>query len=97
MHWPVSEEFDETYFQQLTNERRKVVYRKGRKQIEWDAGGKRNEPFDTAVYNLAAIRLLQQHFGINLSRYRKEGDPTAAPPPKKRQTGKVHKPSGDWL
>jgi len=97
MHWPVSEEFDETYFQQLTNERRKIVYRKGRKQIEWDAGGKRNEPFDTAVYNLAAIRLLQQHFGINLSRYRKEGDPTAAPPPKKRQTGKVHKPSGGWL
>lgn len=98
MHWPVSEQFDETYFQQLTNERRKVVYRKGRKQIEWDAGGRRNEPFDTAVYNLAAIRLLQQHFGINLTRYRKEGDTIAAPAPKKkRKTGKVHKPAGGWL
>ncbi len=97
MHWPVSDEFDETYFQQLTNERRKIVYRKGRKQIEWDAGGRRNEPFDTAVYNLAAIRLLQQHFGINLSRYRKDGDPTEAPATKKRKAGKVHKPAGGWL
>lgn len=98
-HWPVSDQFDEAYFQQLTNERRKVVYRKGRKTIEWDAGGRRNEPFDTAVYNLAAIRLLQQHFGINLSRYRKPDDTTAAPPTpkKKRKVGKVHKPSGGWL
>jgi len=98
MHWPVSDEFDETYFQQITNERRKVVYRKGRKQIEWDAGSRRQEPFDTAVYNLAAIRLLQQHFGVNLARYRKEGDESGdAPPKKKRKTGKVHTPTGGWL
>lgn len=66
-HWPVSDEFDEIYFTQLTNERRVVCFRKGRRVIEWDAGKRRNEPFDTAVYNLAAIRLLQQNFGRNLT------------------------------
>lgn len=66
-HWPVSEEFDETYFQHLTNERRVNKIVKGRRVIVWDAGGRRNEPFDTAVYNLAAIRILQQHFSIDLN------------------------------
>jgi phage terminase large subunit GpA-like protein len=67
VHWPVSDEFDEEYFKQLTNERRVVKFERGRRVMKWDAGGRRQEPFDTAVYNLAAIRLLQQNFGVNLS------------------------------
>jgi phage terminase large subunit GpA-like protein len=67
MHYPVTEEFDEDYFKQLTAERkiRKLV--KGRWKSVWDAGGRRNEPFDTSVYNLAAIRILKQHRGENLA------------------------------
>lgn len=92
MHWPVSAEFDENYFAMLTNERRVTRYRKGRRVVEWDAGGRRQEPWDTAVYNLAAIRLLQQHFGVRLNR----GTRTEAGK-RPAQRGKIHKPSGNWL
>lgn len=67
LHYPVNDEFDETFFIHLTNERKKMVFRKGRRVVVWDAGGRRNEPFDLEVYNLAAIRLLQQHFGVSLN------------------------------
>jgi len=66
IHFPVNEHFDETYFKHLTNERRKVEVRKGKRVYVWDAGGRRNEPFDLAVYNLAAVRALTQHFGVKL-------------------------------
>lgn len=66
MHFPVNDQFDETYFKQLTNERRKMQIRKGRRTYVWDAGGRRQEPFDLSVYNLAAIRALTQHFGVKL-------------------------------
>ena len=83
MHWPVSEQFDEEYFKQLTNERKVMKFIKGRRAIVWDAGGRRQEPFDTAVYNLAAIRVLQQHFGIRLKSLEAiqaaEDAPTPAP------------------
>lgn len=67
IHFPLNEQFDETYFKHLTNERKVSKYVKGRRTIVWDAGGRRNEPFDLKVLNLAAIRLLQQHFWVNLS------------------------------
>lgn len=66
VHFPVNDEFDQTYFKHLTNERRISTYEKGRKVIKWDAGKRRQEPFDLSVYNLAAIRVLQQHFGVRL-------------------------------
>lgn len=67
IHFPLNDQFDETYFKHLTNERKVSKFVKGRRTIVWDAGGRRNEPFDLKVLNLAAIRLLQQNFGINLS------------------------------
>lgn len=82
MHWPVNDEFDEEYFKQLTNERRVIKIERGKRVIKWDAGGRRQEPFDTAVYNLAAIRLLQQNFGINLSNYTNSDDECGAEAPK---------------
>lgn len=73
-HYPIREGFDEEYFKHLTNERRETKIVKGRRVVVWNAGGRRNEPFDTHVYNLAAIRVLQQHFGVNLSNYTQEKD-----------------------
>lgn len=70
MHFPVGEQFDETYFTHLTNEKKVTKYIKGRKVVVWDAGKKRNEPFDLWVYNLAAIRILLQSFGVSLSKIR---------------------------
>lgn len=65
VHWPINDAFDEDYFKQLTAERKKRI----RGKVTWEAHGRRNESFDTAQYNLAAIRILQQHFGINLNNY----------------------------
>jgi len=65
-HYPVSDEFDETYFKHLTNEKRIKKVVKGKRVVVWDAGGRRNEPFDTSVYNTGAVRVLQQHFGVDL-------------------------------
>lgn len=86
MHYPVSDEFDEEYFRQLTAERKKRKLVKGRWKIEWDAGGRRNEPFDTSVYNLAAVRLLQQHYGMRLNNLinapgNADDEPDTLPPP----------------
>ena len=70
LHWPSSEpfgsQFTQEYFTHLTNEERLPKVEKGRRIVVWDAKGKRNEPWDLEVYNLAAVRLLQQRFGLNL-------------------------------
>jgi phage terminase large subunit GpA-like protein len=66
MHYPISDDFDENYFIHLTNERRRLKVLGGKRQYVWENNGRRNEPFDTSVYNLAAVRALQQHFGIKL-------------------------------
>tara|TARA_R100000306_G_scaffold62558_2_gene73386 strand:- start:42130 stop:43773 length:1644 start_codon:yes stop_codon:yes gene_type:complete len=66
VHFPVSEQFDPTYFVHLTNERKVKKYVKGRLTTVWDAGKRRQEPFDLSVYNLAAVRVLQQHMGLKL-------------------------------
>lgn len=87
IHFPNNDQFDETYFKHLTNERKVSKIVKGRRTIVWDAGGRRNEPFDLKVYNLAAIRLLQQNFGINLNNYSDIAE-AAAPKPKKKQAPK---------
>lgn len=68
-HWPIKDVFDDDYFKQLTAERRSFKYSMGRRISVWDAGGRRNEPWDCSVYSLAAIRLLQQHFGLSLETF----------------------------
>jgi len=101
-HWPINDEFDEDYYVQLTNEVCYWKIVKGKRVRFWDAKGKRNEPFDTSVYNLAAIRILQQHFGYNLANYtntEKEDDfievvkPINKPIPIDNYLGL----EGDWL
>jgi len=67
-HWPIREEYDEEYFKQVTAEERMKQYSKGHAYYVWDAKRKRNEALDCRVLNLAAIRILQQHRGIDLGR-----------------------------
>ena len=65
-HWPIKECFDEDYFRQVTAEEKVRKYRKGVVYFEWDAKKKRNEALDCRVYALTAVRILQQHRGLNL-------------------------------
>uniref|UniRef100_UPI00248F1CAE terminase gpA endonuclease subunit n=1 Tax=Parendozoicomonas sp. Alg238-R29 TaxID=2993446 RepID=UPI00248F1CAE len=65
-HWPVKDCFDEDYFKQATAEEKVRKYRKGVAYFEWDAKKKRNEALDCRVYALTAVRILQQHRGLNL-------------------------------
>jgi phage terminase large subunit GpA-like protein len=94
-HWPVSDAFDETYFKQLTAEKRLPKWTQGRKRYVWDAQGRRNEAWDCSVMSLAGVRILQQHFGLNL-----ESAPPAppTPPPKaeKKQTY-IQRPGAGYL
>ena len=67
-HWPIKDCFDEDYFRQATAEEKIKKFRFGVPYFTWDAKSRRNEALDCRVYSLAAIRILQQHRGINLER-----------------------------
>lgn len=104
MHYPVKDDFDEDYFKQLTAERKKRKLVKGRWVTVWDAGGRRNEPFDTSVYNLGGIRLLQQHYGLNLNTLINTKEPaeipennTATPTAKPAPKNNFINTEGSWL
>nr|BDD44446.1 hypothetical protein 19 [Saccharospirillaceae bacterium] len=105
IHWPSSEphgsEFTHEFFTHLTNEERVAKVEKGRRVVVWDAKGKRNEPWDLEVYNLAAIRLLQQRFGVNLRTLtnpfaaddKATEEPSGEPVPAKASTKATPKPA----
>ncbi|MDX2440320.1 MAG: phage terminase large subunit family protein [Desulfobacterales bacterium] len=66
-HWPISDKFDETHFEQLTVEKKILSYSRGKRVFVWVLpSGRRNEPLDCAVYALAALRIAIQHKGIDL-------------------------------
>lgn len=69
-HFPISDDYNETYFQQVTAEKRVRKYRRGVPYFEWDAGHRRNEALDCRVYALAALRILVQHRGLRLGKPR---------------------------
>lgn len=85
VHWPVkgprpdSDPFDREYFRQVTAEEQIKRYRGGVAEYVWDAKKRRNEATDCSVYSLAAIRILQQSFGVNLA----PGQPEPTSPKKK--------------
>ncbi|MEM7617356.1 MAG: phage terminase large subunit family protein [Pseudomonadota bacterium] len=82
MHHP--EHYDAEYFNQLTSERKKTVYEKGRTITKWyKPPSKRNEALDLKVYNFAAFWILKadmnkvrENFLLKVKRYqaRKELD-----------------------
>jgi len=67
IHFPVEEWAGQDYFAQYSAETRMKVYKNGKPTFRWICkSGVRNEAWDCAVYALAAIRILQQNFGISL-------------------------------
>lgn len=71
-HWPVGEEYDEPYFEGATAEKKYKKFKRGVPYFEWGKEPNQpNEPLDCRVYNTAAIRILQSHFGVNLANARK--------------------------
>ncbi len=74
-HWPVKDCFDEDYFRQATAEEKLRKYRNGVPCFIWDAKKRRNEALDCRVYSLAAIRILQQHKGLNLDLLAQQREP----------------------
>lgn len=62
VHFPVGPAFDEEYFLQLTAEKCITKYEKGRPKRAWVKTRPRNEAIDIAVYNLAALYILNPNF-----------------------------------
>ena len=92
-HFPISPDYDDEYFAQLTAEKLVTRYTKGRPKQEWVQTRSRNEAIDVRVYALAALRLL----GTNKKK---------PPPPKPEKPVTNVKPfrrrfntqdSGSWL
>lgn len=89
-HFPVSEDFDETYFNQLTAQRRIRKITRGQERYVWDGGGRRDEAWDCSVLSLVAMRIARQKFGVDLDQGPTEPAPQAARsrPAKKRATNR---------
>lgn len=67
IHLPANDEIcDEDELKQLTAETKRLKIEKGQRVYRWDAGGRRNEALDCLVYALAALRISQQRFGLDL-------------------------------
>lgn len=66
VHFPLTEWCDEDELKQITAERKKPVMVKGKREMRWDPGGRRNEALDCFVYALAALRISQARFGFDL-------------------------------
>ena len=86
VHWPIHDDYDGEYFEQLTAEKRIVKRRHGHSYIIWEKRRKRNEALDLAVLNQAAIRILQTHGSARLASMDEQanilsGHPTTAVSP----------------
>lgn len=62
VHFPIGDLFDEEYFLQITAEQIVTRYRRGFAYRAWEKIRARNEAFDLAVYNLAALLILNPNF-----------------------------------
>lgn len=79
IHFPVSEKFDPEYFAQLAAERCVTKYEKGRPRRVWEQVRKRNEAFDLAVYNYAAMLLRNPNFRALTERLEPKPEPALKP------------------
>jgi phage terminase large subunit GpA-like protein len=67
VHFPADDLIcDETELKQLTSETKKWIMARGRRVLRWDASKRRNEALDCFVYALAALRICQEKFGLDL-------------------------------
>ncbi|SDS20941.1 Phage terminase, large subunit GpA [Halopseudomonas xinjiangensis] len=96
VHLPANDEIcGEDELKQLTAETKRLKIEKGRRVYRWDAGGRRNEALDCFVYALAALRISQQRYGLDLDAL-VEAVPAAAaePTPTPKQAAPA---AGSWL
>lgn len=113
MHFPVSTQYGQAYFDQLTAERSVTRYKFGQPYTAWHLpSGARNEALDLNVYALAALAIkrpnlkaLAERGGVTARPKRtKAGDPppidntpTPAPPPKSTTPKPKRPSSGGWM
>ncbi|MEG9862946.1 MAG: terminase gpA endonuclease subunit [Parvularculales bacterium] len=73
-HWPINDEtHGESYFNQLTAERKTLKFIGGRRVYTYICPkGKRNEALDCRVGAFVAMRIARQYMGINLDRLAEE-------------------------
>ena len=81
-HYPLKEEeFGEEYFYQLAGEEKRPAVKDGRKVLRFQQVASRVEALDCKVYNLAAIKILQSRFGVNLDVAGRPAPKPPEPPP----------------
>ncbi len=96
-HWPISDQFDETHFEQLTVEKKVLSYSRGKRVFVWVLpSGRRNEPLDCAVYALAALRIAVQHKGIDLNQLAIDLKSPIKKEPKKLKNGFINRKKS-WI
>jgi phage terminase large subunit GpA-like protein len=67
VHLPANDDIcGEDELKQLTAETKELKIVKGRREYRWTAKGRRNEALDCFVYAIAALRISQQRFGLDL-------------------------------
>lgn len=66
---------DEMEVKQLTSESKVLKVVNGAQQYRWDNQGRRNEALDCFVYALAALRISQQRFGLDLNALAEQPEP----------------------
>jgi phage terminase large subunit GpA-like protein len=67
VHLPANDDIcSEDELKQLTAETKELKIVKGRREYRWTAKGRRNEALDCFVYAIAALRISQQRFGLDL-------------------------------
>lgn len=102
IHFPASDEVcDEEELKQLTAETKRLKIVQGRRVYRWDAAGRRNEALDCAVYALAALRISQQRFGLDLDALAKakpvDAEVIDRTPTPAAQTSSATPAAGGWL
>lgn len=87
-HYPEAPLYDPEYFKQLTAEHRVEVFERGAYRRKWKlkTGQKRNEVFDLAVYNLAAITILKPDFKRIELNMAKRAEPEPEPEKRDKRT-----------
>ncbi len=108
-HFPISDQYDLGYFEQLTAETCRVRYSKGFAQREWTKkAGARNEALDARCYAYAALQsLIAGRFRLNkqaehieamiaLKASGEDAQPGTSPPARREQPPWIE-PRSDWL
>ena len=90
MHFPLSDDYDEEYFAQLTSSSKRRRISRGASYFEWHATRARDEALDCRVYAFAAVRIAQQHFGLTLK------EPDFTPPQPAESKTQQSRRAGGW-